>query len=396
MGNSKKYHSKPCRVLHIEESMARGGAESWLMTLLRKADRRTLEMDFCALKGEKGDFAREIESLGSKIIPCSIKPLRTFKKRLANIIKAGHYDVVHSHVWSFNGLILKIAHGCGVPVRVAHSHTTRSLHPPSVCRTIYGRCMRHLILKHATDCIGCAAEAMAPLFGPNWRKSDKCRILYCSIDVDTFSPDRSYEINKSHFGFQPDVVVIGNVGNIRTPKNHTFFLDIAAELLQLNPKARFLIVGDGPLKEQMKNKAKMLKIDDRVIFAGVRSDVPQLLMNVLDVFLFPSLWEGMPLALIEAAAAGLPVVCSDIITNETTDVIPQLFTRLSLDLPAEKWAAAVNDALEKGRMDQKQAYNIVKDSHFSVEYSLQELALIYGCDQELIIKPSQIKAGDNI
>ena len=396
MGNSKKHHSKPCRVLHIEESMARGGAESWLMSLLRKTDRRILEMDFCALKGEKGDFASEIESLGSKIIPCSIKPLRTFKKRLGNIIKAGRYDVVHSHVWSFNGLILKIARRCGVPIRIAHSHTTRSLHPPSCYRTIYGWCMRCLTLKYATHCVGCASQAMTPLFGANWRKSGKCRILYCSIDVDPFSHDRPYEINKSHFGLQSDAVVIGNVGNIRTPKNHTFFLDIAAELLHLKPNAYFLIVGDGPLKEQMKNKAKMLKIDDRVIFAGIRSDVPQLLLNVFDVFLFPSLQEGMPLALIEAAAAGLPVVCSDTITSEATDVIPQLFTRLSLDLPAEKWAVAVNDALEKDRMDQKQAYHIVKNSHFSVEYSLRELTSIYGCDQKAVIRSNQSNGGDNI
>jgi len=385
MNYPKKHHSTPRRVLHIVSSMARGGLENWLMSLLRKTDRRILEVDFCALKGEKGDFAKEIESLDSKIIPCSIRPLRTLNKRLGNIIKAGHYDVVHSHGWSFSGWVLRIAHHYGAPVRVAHSHTTRSLHTPSCYRSIYTWCMQHLILKHATDCLGCATEAMAPLFGANWRKSDKCRVLYCSIDVDPFAPDHSYKINKSHFGLQPDAVVIGNVGNIRTPKNHTFFLDIAAELIHLKPKAHFLIIGDGPLKEQMKNKAKMLKIDDRVIFAGVRSDVPQLLMNVFDAFLFPSLWEGMPLTLIEAAAAGLPVVCSDTITNEATDVIPQLFTRLSLDLPAEKWAAAVNDALEKGRMDREQTYSIVKNSHFSVEYSLRELASIYGCDQKSIL-----------
>jgi len=177
----------------------------------------------------------------------------------------------------------------------------------------------------------------------------------------------------------PDAEVIGSVGNLRRAKNHVFFLDIAAELVKIRPEAYFFIAGEGDLRPQLEAKAKSLAIENRVIFAGMRDDVPRLLMNVFDVLLFPSLYEGMPVTLVEAAAAGLPVVCSDNITTEATTVISELFTRLSLKSPAEVWAKAVDKSLTKGRIPHEKAYDIVKNSHFSVDYCLKELGKIYGC-----------------
>jgi glycosyltransferase involved in cell wall biosynthesis len=129
----------------------------------------------------------------------------------------------------------------------------------------------------------------------------------------------------------------------------------------------------------MEEKAERLGLGSRIIFAGVRDDVPQLLMYLFDVLLFPSVYEGMPLVLVEAASAGLRTVCSDVITPEATNVLPELFMRLSLDLPAKEWAVAVVDAIKKGPIPREYSYKRVKDSHFSVDYSLRELMSIYGC-----------------
>lgn len=369
---------RPRRVLHVIGGMDRGGAENWIMSLLRKADSSILEMDICATTKEKRAYDDEIIALGSKLMHCELKPVFTFPKRLAQIIRKGDYDVVHSHLWLFSGLVLKVAHRCNVPVRVAYCHTTRSKQP-SLYRTLYGWHMRRLISKYAIHRLGCASEAMIALFGDKWRNIENSRVLYCSIDVDLYHPDQLRKISKSTFGLPDDAIVVGHIGNFRPAKNHTFFLDIAAELVKLQPRAYFLFAGDGKLRQKMEEKAKRLALGSRVIFAGIRDDVPQLLIHVFDVLLFPSVYEGMPLVLVEAASAGIRTVCSDVITPEATDVLPDSFTRLSLDLPPKEWAIAVVDAIKKGPIPREYSYKQVKESHFSVDYSLRELMSIYGC-----------------
>jgi glycosyltransferase involved in cell wall biosynthesis len=369
---------RPCRGLHIIGGMVRGGAENWIMSLLRKANSDILEMDICTTTKEKQIHDDEVIALGRKLIRCELKPVFTFPKRLAQVIRDGDYDVIHSHLWLFSGLVLKAAHHCGVPVRIAYCHTTRSK-PLSLYRSLYSWYMRCLIGKYATHRLGCASEAMVALFGDKWQNMKNARVLYCSIDVDLYHPDQLRRISKSDFGLADDAIVVGHIGDFRLAKNHTFFLDIAAELVKIQPRAHFFFAGAGELKQKMEEKAKRLGLGNRVIFAGVRDDVPQLLMYLFDVLLFPSVYEGMPLVLVEAASAGLRTVCSDAITPEATNVLPELFTRLSLDLPAKEWAVAVVDAIKKGPIPREYSYKRVKDSHFSVDYSLRELMSIYGC-----------------
>ncbi len=369
---------RPCRVLHIIGGMVRGGAENWVMSLLRKANSDILEMDICTTTKEKQAHDDEIIALGRKLIHCELKPVLTFPKRLAQIIRDGDYGVIHSHLWFFSGLVLKVAYRCNIPVRIAYSHSTR-IKPPSLYRTLYSWYMRRLISKYATHRLGCASEAMVALFGDKWQNMKNARVLYCSIDVDSYRPGQLRRIGKSDFGLADDSIVVGHIGDFRLIKNHTFFLDIAAELVKIQPRAHFFFAGAGELRQKMEEKAKSLGLSSRVIFAGVRDDVPQLLMHLFDVLLFPSFYEGLPLVLVEAASAGIRTVCSDVITSEATDVLPDLFTRLSLDLPAKEWAVAVVDAIKKGPMPREYSYKQVKESHFSVDYSLRELMSIYGC-----------------
>lgn len=367
------------RVLHLVGGMQPGGAENWLMKLLRKADRNVLQMDFCVAMLQKGRYEEEIESLGSKIVRIPIKPFLTYQHRLARILRKNQYDVVHSHGWLFSGIVLKVANHCNVPIRIAYCHTTRDEYRASLYRKLYAGLMKHLIMKHATHCLACCSEAASTLFGPEWNSTDKCRLLYTSVDVEEFRPGQSPTVKKGDFGIPSDAVVIGHVGTFRLAKNHTFLLDIAAEIIKRGERAFFVLAGDGELRTETEAKAQRLGITDRVVFVGTRDDVPQLMMHLFDVLLFPSVYEGMPLTLVEAAAAGLRVVCSDVITNEATDVLPEAFTRLSLDLGPEQWTAAVTNAIRKGRIQHDYAYDCVRRSHFSDEFSLRELMKVYGC-----------------
>ncbi len=380
MNDSILQSRRPRRVLHFVGCMTPGGAENWLMRLLRKADRNDLQMDFC-VDGVCGSYEEEIESYGSKIIHCPIKPFLTYPYRLARILRENRYDVVHSHGWLFSGLVLWVAHHCGVPVRIAYSHTTRDKYQLTLYRKLYGWLMRSLIVKHSTHCLGCCSEASLALFGNNWENIEKCGLLYTSVDLEEFSANRSSMVTRAEFGIPSDVIVIGHVGSFRMAKNHSFFLDIAVEIIKRHPKVYFFLAGDGELRGEMEMKAERLSIKDKVIFAGNRSDVPQLMMYLFDILLFPSIYEGMPLTLVEAAASGLRVVCSDVITPEATDVLPESFTRLSLDLLPSQWAENVLDAVKKGRLSREDAYDQVKNSHFTADYSLQQLRAIYGCDR---------------
>ena len=139
------------------------------------------------------------------------------------------------------------------------------------------------------------------------------------------------------------------------------------------------LAGDGELRKDAEAKAGRLGVNDRVIFAGVRKDVPQLLMHLFDVLVFPSIYEGLPLTLFEAAVTGLRVVCSDVITREVSEPLPEAFTYLSLNLSAKQWAEKVNEVLAQGRIPLEYAYQKYKNSHFSVEQSLRELSVSYGC-----------------
>jgi glycosyltransferase involved in cell wall biosynthesis len=379
MNNPKVDRLRPRRVLHIIGSMTAGGAENWLMRLLRKADRNVLQMDFCVAKAEKGLYDDEILSLGSKIIHCPPRPFLLYQHRLAKIFRENQYDVVHSHGWLFSGVAVKVAHRCNIPVRIAYCHTTGDKYSPTLYRRLYAWLMKGMIMKHATHCLGCSSEAASALFGKGWQNIDKCGLLYTSIDVDEFRPGQKPSVTKAEFKIPLDAVVIGHVGNFRLAKNHTFVLDIASEIIKSNKRAFFFLAGDGQLRGEMETKAERLGISDRIIFAGIRKDVPQLMMYLFDVLLFPSIYEGMPLTMIEAAAAGLRVVCSDVITREASDVLPEAFTHLPLNLGAKQWAEKVMDVIKQGRISREYAYNEVKSSHFSIDYSLKKLYAIYGC-----------------
>jgi glycosyltransferase involved in cell wall biosynthesis len=236
-----------------------------------------------------------------------------------------------------------------------------------------------MIIKHATHCLGCCSEAASALFGKECKKIDKCGVLYTSVDVEAFRPGQKPSVTKADFGIPSDALVIGHVGSFRLAKNHTFLLDIAAELIKLKERAFFFLAGDGQMRTEMETKAQSLGISDRIIFAGNRNDVPQLMMHLFDVLLFPSIYEGMPLTMVEAVAAGLRVVCSDVISREASEVLPEVFTHLSLDLPATQWAEKVIEILNEAKLPHEYAYNLVKNSHFAVDYSLRELSKIYGC-----------------
>jgi len=372
---------RPIRILHVVGGMNRGGVETWLMHVLRHIDRDRFQMDFLVHTEKPCPYDDEARVLGSKIIPClsPSKPWlygRNFKRILREY---GPYDIVHSHVHHFSGYVLYLAKQAGVPVRIAHSHNDTSAIDAKarLHRQLYLSLTKWSISWCSTVGLGCSCNAVADLFGAAWKTDTRWQVLDYGVDLKPFY-DRVDSIGvRAEFGIPADAFVIGHIGRFETQKNHLFLLEIAAEVAKQEQKMHLLLIGDGSLRSDIEQKVVQMGLSDRVTFAGNRSDVPRLMLKAVDVFLFPSLHEGLGLVLIEAQAAGLPCVFSDVVPEEA-DLVRPLLQRISLSKSASLWAEAVMSARSNASaISQRDALAIVENTPFNIAASVKKLTEVY-------------------
>jgi glycosyltransferase involved in cell wall biosynthesis len=369
------------RILHVVGGMNRGGVETWLMHILRNIDRQKFRMDFLVHTTQPCAYDDEIRALGAKVIPClhPSRPLTFARNFTRALYEYGPYDVVHSHVHHYSGYVLRLARRAGIPIRIAHSHNNTSSLPvrAKFFRRGYLALTKRWISRHATDGLACSQLAATDLFGPRWKIDARWQILYYGIDLTPFRIGSDSAVVRAELGIPLDAFVVGHVGRFVEQKNHTFLMDIAAEIAKREPKVCFLLVGDGPLRGEMEAKAHSLGIDRNITFVGVRADVPRLMLGAMDVFLFPSLFEGLPLVLLEAQAAGLPCVISDTVPQEA-EIVKPFVRRLSLSRPASSWAEALLSVPDTASaITQPQALAIVEKSPFNIHLGVKELGCIY-------------------
>ncbi|MEH1966451.1 glycosyltransferase family 1 protein [Nostoc sp.] len=377
----QKVDQHSIRVLHVVAGMNRGGIETWLMYILRHIDRDRFHMDFLVHTTQPCAYDQEIRTLGSKVISCP-HPSRpwlyahNFKRILRDY---GSYDIVHSHVHHFSGYVLCLAKQAGVSVRIAHSHFDSSSIEAKAGwkKRFYIDLMKRWIARYATTGLAVSSIAATDLFGLSWQTDPRWQTLYCGVDLKPFQALVDPVAVRAEFGIPIDAFVIGHVGRFEQAKNHQFLLDIAAEIIKREPKMHLLLIGDGSLRTNIEQKIIQVGLKDRVILTGARSDVPRLILGVMDVFLFPSLYEGLGLALIEAQAAGLTCVFSDVVPDEA-DVVKALARRMSLSEPASAWAEAILAASNTvPKIIQTQAFEIVDQSSFNIQKNIKKLEKIY-------------------
>ena len=373
------------RVLHVVGGMDVGGIESWLMQVLRRTDRGRIEMDFLVSGDDAVDkeyaYDEELIALGARLLRCrNISRPWVYGPEFKRLLRDGRYDVVHSHVDHYCGYVLRLAAQVGVPMRVAHSHLDMSEHRgvPSAMKQAYASLMKRWIAQYTTHGFATSDRAAAWLFGSEWRQDSRWRLLYCGIDSAPFGLSVHRGVARAELGIPQESFVVGHVGRFTEPKNHIFLLEIAAEVARHDPDMRLLLVGTGALLPRIEAKARDLGIYDKTVFAGVRSDVPHLMMGAMDVFAFPSLFEGLGLGLIEAQAAGLPCVASSVVPCEA-NVVQSLVTRLSLNEPAYRWAEALlaHRTVRNDLPTRAEALAAVRHSLFEIAVSVQALSEFY-------------------
>lgn len=369
------------RILHVVGCMDRAGVETWLMHVLRNMDRERYRMDFLVQSDQPASYDEEIRSYGARVIPCP-HPHRPwiYAPRLQSVLRQeGPYDVVHSHIHHYSGIVLRLSKAAGVPVRIAHSHLdSRPVDQTATAlRKLYLRTARSWIHRYATCGLSASRLAASALFGPAAESDPRWRVLSYGADFSAFHTPADRLETLSEFGIAGDAFVIGHVGRMVPQKNHEMLLRIAAEVCRREPRARFLLVGTGPLRKRLESQVEAAGMRDFVRFAGVRSDVARLMTGAMDAFLFPSHFEGLGLVLVESQAAGLPIVCSSTIPQEA-DVVPGMIRRLSLEDSTETWAQAVLDlASAKPPVARSEALRRVEHSAFSLQRCVAELEVLY-------------------
>lgn len=322
------------RVLHIVTYMGRGGLETMLMNYYRNIDRNKVQFDFLVHRDFEADYDKEILSLGGKIyhVPRLVPWSKSYKDNLCRFFtEHPEYKIVHVHQDCLSSVALECAEKSDVPVRIAHSHNSNQ---DKNLKYIIKKYYMKKIPDYATDLFACGSEAGRWMFGDS-----DFKVLPNAIDAGTYVFKESVrdEVRKEFcIGGE---FLIGHTGRFNPQKNHSFLIDIFEKCLKINSNIKLMLVGDGNGKNEIQEKVKKLGIDKSVIFAGVRSDVDRLL-QAMDVFVFPSIYEGLPVTMVEAQAAGLPCVISDKVPSECI-IAKDLVQVKSLSDSAASWAECI-------------------------------------------------------
>lgn len=308
--------SKPVRVLEVFHGMDCGGAENMIMNLYREIDRSKIQLDFLVHTRDRCFFDNEIELLGGNIYRVPYykgKNYLSYKHALEEFFSTHpEISIVHGHLGSCANIYLSVAKRFG-KYTIAHSHNTKP--KPSIKNLIY-RFNTLQVRRIADFFIGCSDAAGLYRYGKRIvDNSGKYTTLYNAINTDSFLYNSAIRQKiRSEFGIS-DEIVLGHVGRFNEQKNHEYLIRIMEEIVKITPSAKLLLVGDGNLKERITNLVKEKNLENNVIFTGLRHDVNNILQG-MDCFVFPSLFEGLPVTVVEAQAASLPCVISDKITQE--------------------------------------------------------------------------------
>ena len=308
-GGLNKMEEQPIRVAQIMGKWLGGGVESVVMNYYRHINREKIQFDFICDNDSTDIPYEEIEKLGGKVIliPPYQKIIK-YHKELKKVLKDGKYKIVHSHINTLSVFSLFAAKSAGVPVRIAHSHSTTNKKEKK--KNLLKQVLRPFSKVFATDYMCCSELAGRWLFGNKEYDNGNVYLLNNAIDLDKFKYDEEKRKEKrKELNIEDNTLVIGHVGRFVEQKNHRFLIDIFHEVHKQKENSILLLAGQGPLMEEMKEKVKILGIEDSVKFLGQRNDVSEL-YNVMDLFLFPSLYEGLGMVLIEAQANGLPCIAS--------------------------------------------------------------------------------------
>lgn len=338
------------KVLHVFGRMDRGGAELRTLDVMRQLDPEQFTIEFCALSGQPGELDEDIRSLGGEVHYCALG--FGFGRRFRKLLREAKPDVIHSHVFYTSGYLLRLANLEGVKTRIAHFRSTGDGKHGSLRRNLQARLLRHLIDKHATSILAVNFASMSNAWTRFMGEDRRCEVIYNGIGFHSGPPNLITSSVRDELGLGADIKLVLNVGKFSPEKNLEKVIAVFCELANLDCQAALVLVGpgDNALEAVMKDLVERLSLTARVRFLGVRTDVQRLMLQS-DVMLFPSLREGLPGVVLEACAAGTPVIASDlpgiVEIRQHLDLVECISTSENDHLWAERVLAALNTPLDR-------------------------------------------------
>lgn len=313
------------KVLHIFTILPVGGAETLMLNIAKNIDRDRFDLTVCCLS-EKGDIGRQIEECGIEVISLGNKKIGSLNipllLKLTNLIKHKGFHIVHTHMYNAGFYGRLAARLANTPVILFSVHNIYQKTKPH-------RMFINRLLSIITDRVFVATSTvMADVMQYDRVPLEKMEIIPYGIDTDPFAETHDRNAVRKELGLKTEDIVIGNVARLEPAKGQSFLIEAVKVLKDRDINMKCLIIGSGRLEQELKGLADSLEINDRIIFLGTRTDLPRL-FSAMDIFVFPSLWEGLPLSLLSAMASGLPIITThaggvkDVIVNgENGIVIP--------------------------------------------------------------------------
>lgn len=369
------------KIIYFSHGLSANGIETFLVNVLEKLDKTKYDATVVIGIDEGVECLHEqrVLDMGVKVIHAgdldSIKKKAEYIKRVNHILKDGSFDIAHSNMDLLNGITLYLAKKAGIGKRICHAHNSKSQYNPSgslafvkkVIQKLYCDVMRKSILASSTDLIACSDVAGEYFYGGR-----DFSLIYNGIRTESFAMPETFDAQEylDSIGLNGDKKVrLVSIGRISMQKNPIFAIEVISELKKIRDDFRYIWVGAGELENEVSARIKELGLEDTVTLTGVRTDIPQIL-GCCDCFLMTSLFEGLPFSLVEAQAAGLKCVVSDVVTD-TADI--GLVTFVSLEKSANEWAEIISDVIDKPVPEK----DIHKAKLFDVSNTVSQLEKIY-------------------
>ena len=363
----------PIRILQVIGFMDQGGAEAMIMNLYRKINREKVQFDFVEFENDGAFFDEEILKLGGKIYHCpwfSGKNFFKYKKWWKVFFDLHkEYRLVHGHVGRTAAIYLGEAKKHNL-ITIAHSHNTFERGPMRILYKTYSFPTRYV----ADYFFMCSKQAGIDRFGRKTvTRNDRAFLIPNAIDTEKFQYDLNSRTRKrNELSVSDETLLIGHVGRFVDQKNHFFLIDIFSEIVKMHPSSKLLLVGKGELRLRVEEKIAELGLKDKVILTGAQRNVDEL-MDAMDVMVFPSKYEGLPVTLVEAQCNGLPCVISDKIPEDSIQIKDLVVVRCLTDNSSD-WARA---ALSCKISDRSKCADIIKETAFNINNSAKWMEEFY-------------------
>lgn len=350
----------------------RGGTQAFIMNVLHNIDRERFQIDFAINNDYEGGWGPDMRTLGSEIFIMPVFRVYnwfSFRKAWDGFLSEHHYAIVHGHSTNSAGIYLKVArqHGCKT---IAHIHSTG--YRGNAIERVTKHFFSKMTKKQADYWFACSEKAAYRLYGDDYKSYPRYYEMPNAIDVKRFEYNEVIrkEIRKS-LGVGDEEFLCGHAGTFSVPKNHTFLLDVFAEICKRNDKARLLLIGEGVLKQEVKKKARMLGVYGRIIFRQNLPNVNEYMM-AMDLFIFPSLFEGFGMVSLEAQATGLKIIQSDTVPKDTH--LTECVVSMSLNRHPAEWA---EKALAMPQRDRKVMNKEIYETKYNLKHTLSHITKLY-------------------